>query len=213
MLAMTTFLPGAALTTATVELAADEMIAGASRLVYAILQLFLLAFGIVAAAELVDTPEVLHDQPFSQAGWWAPWLGVLIFGLGVYLHFSAPARSLVWILLVLYCTHSAQALAGHVFAPELTGFFGALVMTPIVFLVARAADGPPSMVTFLPAFWLLVPGAAGLLGVTQFFGSSHDRGVAELTATLLGIIAIAMGVLLGTSLYRTARSGRRAIAR
>lgn len=62
------FPPGAALTNGTVELAASQMMAGASRLVYGILQLLLIAFGIVAAASLVRTPEVLRDRPVDQLG-------------------------------------------------------------------------------------------------------------------------------------------------
>ncbi len=62
---LVTFLPGSALTTATVELASGEMIAGASRLVFASVQLLLLAFGIVAGVQLAGLPSesVLHDAP------------------------------------------------------------------------------------------------------------------------------------------------------
>jgi hypothetical protein len=45
---LVTFLPGAALTMAVVELSAGEMVTGASRLVAGTLQLLLLSFGIVA---------------------------------------------------------------------------------------------------------------------------------------------------------------------
>jgi uncharacterized membrane protein YjjP (DUF1212 family)/uncharacterized membrane protein YjjB (DUF3815 family) len=207
---LVTFLPGAVLTIATLELAADQVIAGASRLMYGIVQLLLLAFGIVAAAVLAGQPEVLTDRPFDELGWWAPWLGVLVFGLGVYVHMSAPTRAVPWILLVLYVTFAVQTVAADVFTPELSGFFGALAMTPLVFWVADAPGGPPSMVTFLPAFWLLVPGAAGLLGVTEIFGDG-DHGAANLTAALAAIIAIALGVLMGSAVYRATRSGWRAI--
>jgi len=46
---LVTFLPGGVLTTATMELAAGQMIAGASRLVTGLVQLALLSFGIPAA--------------------------------------------------------------------------------------------------------------------------------------------------------------------
>src|SRR5262245_28763368 len=89
---LVTFLPGGALTTGTVELASGEMVAGSSRLVYGAVQLLLLAFGIVAGAELVGLPSeaVVHDASFAVLGSWAPWLGVLVFGIGTSLHFSAP---------------------------------------------------------------------------------------------------------------------------
>ena len=53
---LVTFLPGGALTIATVELAAGQMVSGASRLVNGLVQLLLLAFGILAASALFDVP-------------------------------------------------------------------------------------------------------------------------------------------------------------
>ena len=38
---------------------------------------------------------------------------------------------------------------------------GALIATPVAAWVATRPSGPPSLASFLPAFWLLVPGAVG----------------------------------------------------
>ena len=54
---LVTFLPGAALTMAVVELSAAEMITGASRLVAGTLRLLLLGFGIVGAAQVGGLPS------------------------------------------------------------------------------------------------------------------------------------------------------------
>ena len=38
-----------------------------------------MAFGIVAAAELVGAPQAhLLDNPFNRMGAWAPWVGLVI---------------------------------------------------------------------------------------------------------------------------------------
>ena len=119
---LATFLPGGVLTIATVELAAGQMIAGASRLVTGMVQLGLLAFGIVAAASLVGVSEaVLIDDPIDRLGPWAPWIGVLILAIGNYLHFSAPIRSLGWITLVLLTAYAGQALGGAIFGASSAG--------------------------------------------------------------------------------------------
>jgi hypothetical protein len=60
---LVTFLPGAALTTATVELAYGEMVDGSSRLVFGGLQMLLLAFGIIAGAKLAGLPRADLAQP------------------------------------------------------------------------------------------------------------------------------------------------------
>jgi len=45
-----------------------------------------------------------------------------------------------------------------------------IVVLPIALAIARLPGGPPSPVTFLPASWVLVPGALGLIGVTEVVG-------------------------------------------
>ena len=202
---LVTFLPGAALTMAVVELSAAELVTGASRLVAGTLQLLLLSFGIVAAAQVVGLPTTddLVDAPANQFGWWAPWLGVLLVGIGSYLYHSAPPRSLGWLCLVLYVGWTGQYLGNELFGAYLSGFFGALVMTPVAYLVARLPSGPPALVSFLPAFWLLVPGALGLIGLTEYIRQDAVAGIEDLVHTMASMIAVALGVLCGYPLYRS----------
>ena len=104
---LATFLPGGVITIATVELAAGEIISGASRLVNGFVQLLLLAFGIIAAASLVGIDhEALADYPVDRLGWWAPWLGVILIAAGDYLHYAAPLRAVPWIFLVLVVAYA-----------------------------------------------------------------------------------------------------------
>jgi uncharacterized membrane protein YjjP (DUF1212 family) len=201
---LVTFLPGGALTTATVELASGEMVAGASRFVSGLVQLLLLAFGIVAGAELVGLPprEALHDVPVNLLGWWAPWLGVAVFGVAVSVYFSAPVGALPWLLITLAVAWVGQLLGDWLIGSAAGGFVGALAMTPVALAVANLAAGPPSQVTFLPAFWLLVPGAIGLIGVTEVFADPATAVLQDLVQPVSSIVAIALGVLCGTTAYR-----------
>jgi uncharacterized membrane protein YjjB (DUF3815 family) len=67
--------------------------------------------------------------------------------------------------------------------------------------VQTVRGAPPAVVCFLPAFWLLVPGATGLIGLTQT--ASGDAVSSTSLPTVAGsIVAIALGVLVGTALYR-----------
>ena len=201
---LVTFLPGSVLTSATVELASGEMVAGASRLVFGGVQMLLLAFGIVAGAELAGLPSesVLDDEAAALLGWWAPWLGVVAFGIAAGVYFSAPRRALRWLLVVVIAAWIGQVAGERMFGGEVSGFFGALLMTPIALAVARLPGGPPSQVTFLPAFWLLVPGALGLIGVTEVVGNPAEADIDDLVQPLGSIVAIALGVLCGVSVFR-----------
>jgi uncharacterized membrane protein YjjP (DUF1212 family) len=211
---LVTFLPGAMLTTATIELASGEMVAGASRLVNGSVQLLLLAFGIVAGAEIAGRPgEELRDSQANLLGWWAPWLGVVVFGLAVSVYYSAPPSALPWLMLVLLVAWIGQLIGNELVGADVSGFFGALAMAPVALALERAPGGPPAQVTYLPAFWLLVPGALGLIGVTEVFGDPASASIEDLVTPIGALVSIALGVLAGVSLfratYRRARPGTR----
>ena len=82
-------------------------------------------------------------------------------------------------------------------------------MTPVALAIARLPGGPPSQVTFLPAFWLLVPGALGLIGVTEVIGDPATASVEDLVKPVGSIVSIALGVLGGVSVYRGLASATR----
>lgn len=200
---LVTFLPGGMLTLGMLELAYGDMVSGASRLIAGFVQLVLLAFGLAIGA--IITGYVPADLVYSTGSYtpalWAPWIGVLAFGLGVYFHFSAPRDSLQWMMLVLLLAFGAQRLASVFFSSELSGFFGMLVATPLGYLIQYRFRGPPAAVTFFPAFWLLVPGALGLLSVTHML-SNRAAGIDGMVTVLYVITSIALGTLVGASIYR-----------
>lgn len=200
------FLPGATLTTAVLELATGQMVAGASRLVSGVMQLGLLAFGIMAGVEVVGIPSavVLSDSP-DRLGAWAPLLGVLVFAAGVAVANSAPRRSFTGLLLVLYAAWLGQVAGNAVFGPYVSAFVGALVMTPVATWVSRLPDAMPPHASFLPGFWLLVPGALGLIGLAQVAGDVGTEGLQDLANTVVSIFAVAIGVLCGTLLSASDR--------
>jgi uncharacterized membrane protein YjjB (DUF3815 family) len=211
---LVTFLPGGMLAIATMEIAAGQMVSGASRLINGLVQLALLAFGILAAAALLHTPQAyLRDHEVTALGPWSAWIGVVVFAVGVYLHFSAPLKSLPWILLVLFVAFAGQSVGKALFGGELSGFVGALIMTPLVLWVEKLRHGPPKLVTFLPAFWLLVPGATGLIGLANVIGTGSDVAVNVFRSTLVSIVSISLGVLIGAAAYRTADASAHRVAR
>lgn len=200
---LVTFLPGAMLTLGMVELAYGDMVSGTSRLITGFVQLVLLTFGLAAGTALVGyLPDNLVDAtaPIVKTPW-IPWVGVIVFGLGVFLHFSAPRRSLVWTLLLLLLTFGSQKIAAAYVGSVVSGFFGMLVATPLSYLIHLRFKGPPAMVTFLPSFWLLVPGALGLMSFTRIL-SDRDAGIDGLISVIFLFTSIALGTLMGASIYK-----------
>jgi uncharacterized membrane protein YjjP (DUF1212 family) len=200
---LVTFLPGMMLTLGMVELAYADMVSGASRLISGFVQLVLLTLGLAAGAaivgvrssDLLGPPPELYDLP------WAPWLGVIIFGIGIYIHFSAPPRSLLWMLVVMLMAFAAQRAGAAAFGSEISGFFGMLFAVPVGYLIQMRFKGPPAVVTMLPSFWLLVPGSLSLLSVARMF-SDRYAGLEGLTNAVFTFMSIALGSLVGASIYK-----------
>ena len=69
-----------------------------------------------------------------------------------------------WLLVVLYVAYAAQAGSGLVLGALGASFVAGAVVLPVAYAVQQRRSGPPVPVTFLPAFWMLVPGALGLAG-------------------------------------------------
>jgi uncharacterized membrane protein YjjP (DUF1212 family) len=207
------FLPGAALTTSILELTAGAMVSGASRLVWAGLQLVLLAFGIVAGIEASGvTAQTAFSSHSTLLGSWAPWVGVGIFAAGVIVSHQVPTRASWALVLVLYSAWIGQVIGNHLIGGYASGLVGALVMTPVATFVARMKSAMPVYAMFLPGFWLLVPGAISLIGLTAVATGADVTGAQDFLTAVGSIVAVAVGVLLGTQLtewlgigYRFAR--------
>ena len=163
---LVTFLPGAMLAFGMVELAYGDMVSGASRLVAGLVQLLLLAFGLAAGAtagrrRAREPDRIGHEGRRSRAGrrgpaqWCSPSASRCTSR-----HPATPLAGCCW-----WCWRRSarSALASIVFGSEISGFFGTLVAMPLAYLVQTRFKGPPVAVTFLPSFWMLVPGSLGLL--------------------------------------------------
>lgn len=190
------FLPGAAITIGVIELASNQTVAGASRLISGIVTLLLLAFGIVAAVALMGVDmDVLQDNPAGTVGAWIMVIAIPLYLLGFVLLFCSPWRYVPWLLVVLVVTYLGTYVGSMVFSPQLSGFFGALVMTPVALWFAGMKRGPSTLLSVLPAFWMIVPGSTGLMAIV---GGSEQA----LQSVLVTVIAIALGVLSGIALFR-----------
>ncbi len=202
--ALAVLLPGALLVTAMSELAAGDMMAGSSRMVFGVVQLMLFTLGLVAASQLIGvSPAMLTVARVEGMGWWAAPVGVLLISFGLLLMETPPLRLLPWIIAVLAIALVAQTLGQQISAP-VGSFAGAAAASLGSYLVEAVKPSLPRLVVFLPAFWLLVPGSLGLLSTTQLV-ISPDTAVAS-AIQVGGIVAsIALGLLVGAAIAQAVR--------
>ncbi|MBG6108208.1 uncharacterized membrane protein YjjP (DUF1212 family) [Frigoribacterium sp. CG_9.8] len=211
---LVSFLPGLTLTIAAIELTNNQVIAGASRLVYGGSQLLLLTFGVFAATTLVGGLPTASPQPLL--GPWAGLLGVALVAVGFTLFMSAPRGALLWIFLSLAVTYGAQALGAVAIGAGLSGFVGAVVVAPFTRFASHFRTSPPASVMSLACLWLLVPGALGFIGLSGV-AEGGVAGIQTLATAGISVLSIALGAIVGISLSRDAgrlaRSARRGVFR
>jgi uncharacterized membrane protein YjjP (DUF1212 family)/uncharacterized membrane protein YjjB (DUF3815 family) len=199
---LATFLPGAAITLAVIELTTRHVVSGASRLVAGFMQIAQLAFGILIAAQVAGVADShLVTTEINRFGAWAPYLGVLVYAIGIWLNFAPPTRFLPWMVLMLYTAYVGQWIGNELLGSYASGFGGGLTLILFALAISHRPNTPPTMSLVLPGFWLLVPGSLGFMGVTQLLGT-HSTAV--FTATLISMMSIAVGVQTGLLMWRAA---------
>lgn len=203
------FLPGALLTVAAMELTNNEVVAGASRIVYGGAQLLLLSFGVAAGFALVGPTTAL--APGNPLQGWPQWAGIAVVAIGYVFYASPPKWTLPWMMLALYLTYTTQVIGAGSFGPLFAGFGGGLIVAPLAMFLGRMPHGPPYMVTLLPSFWMLVPGALSFVGLSTI-ATGDPLGTEDLTQAIMTLFAIALGVLLGSGLARDLRRITRSLA-
>jgi uncharacterized membrane protein YjjP (DUF1212 family) len=202
-------LPGALVVNGMSELAAGHMQAGSARLTYGLAQLGLFALGLLMATALLRVPtSTLVNLRVDEIGWAGAAVGLVLIGSSICLMEGVPLRMQGWVLLVLGLAFGAQVVGQELGSIGLGGFLGAIAASLGASVVELRRPQLPRLVLFLPAFWLLVPGSLGLVGVTEL--AAGRESATDVALGLLGVaIAISLGLLVGSSVGRALR-GRRA---
>ncbi|MEW1952066.1 threonine/serine exporter family protein [Terrabacter sp. NPDC080008] len=198
-------LPGALVVNGMSELAAGHMQAGSARLAYGLAQLGLFALGLLMATALLRVPtSTMVNLRVDDIGWFAAPVGLVLVGASICLMEGVPLRLQGWVLLVLALAFGAQVAGQQLGTVALGGFCGAIAASLGASIVELRHPLLPRLVLFLPAFWLLVPGSLGLVGVTEL-AAGHES-VTDVALGLLGVaIAISLGLLVGSAVGRALR--------
>ncbi|WP_420174990.1 threonine/serine ThrE exporter family protein [Luteococcus sp. OSA5] len=193
-------LPGALLSTGIAELATGAIVSGTARFFHGIVQLLLFALGVVSASLLLGIPtSELTNTRLQDLGWWTFPLGLSLIAVGITLSESVPWRLFGWTSLVLVCTFVTQ-MSGQTYGGSMPvgAFCGAVVASFLSTAIESTRSNVPRLVTFLPSFWLLVPGTLGLMGVTTV---GLGTGQADAVYGVISFVAaIALGLLVGSAL-------------
>lgn len=196
--ALVAVLPGIALTIGALELASSAIIAGSSRVVFGMTQLGLMVFGLAAGLHIAG--PLAPQQPSAQMGSWSLYVAIVVIGIGLYIYLSGPPGSLIWLTAAVAVALLGQQFGGLFLSSSHSAAVGAFLVVPFVMLVRHVKGAPPSIVMLLVAFWTLVPGALGFESLSE--AATHvDPDVTTLGVTVAAIFSIALGTLLGWSVF------------
>ncbi|MEI8080307.1 MAG: threonine/serine exporter family protein [Actinomycetes bacterium] len=206
--AVLVLLPGATLTSATIELVSGDMVSGASRLVFGIMQLLAMAFGFLLAMDLVGSEnQRLADVTSHMSPPWVPWIGCVAYAIGTMLYFCTPLAFWLDTLVVVAIAFSAQALAQLVVSPALaSGVAAALAYSAAWWISFRKGGGPVSLVLFVPAYWLLVPGSASFVAVAgAVVDNTNLQDIGSEAA--ISVLAMSIGIMVASLVLNSLSSG------
>ncbi len=201
--ALVATLPGLALTIGAMELAGGAVVSGSSRLVYGVVQLMLLAFGV--AIGLAIAGEVAPHETATRMGPLSFYVAILVIGVGLYIYLSAPRGSLIWLIAAVAVALIGQKVGGLFLSSAHSGALGALLVVPFAVVAAKMKTAPPMYVMQLAAFWALVPGALGFESISAA-ATNRSLDASTLVSTLAAVFSIALGTLVAWSFYDTVNS-------
>jgi uncharacterized membrane protein YjjP (DUF1212 family) len=198
------FIPGDAISAAMLELADGRITAGATRLIYSVAILLVLAFGALVATAIVNVPaSFLFDVEVEDTlGFWVAWGGWIVFAVGTMLTFSMRPRDFPWALGLILLTAAAAQVGTKAYGEVLGTFAGAVVMTATALLLARSPSRPPAFVMYLGAFYVLTPGSHGLRGLETWFGGHPIEGFGGIGDMISLFTALAVGMLVAAAAVR-----------
>ncbi|GAC56957.1 hypothetical protein GOHSU_14_01240 [Gordonia hirsuta DSM 44140 = NBRC 16056] len=196
-----TLIPGAGLTIALIELTAGDMIAGASRLVFTLVILLSMAFGLALALDIVGlSADRLKDVTADLAPTWVLWIAAPIFAIGNILYACIPKRMWLWTIIFAFGTFwLTQVLQMTMNAAFAAGLAMGLCLLLAFIANTYAKSHPSVLVIFLPTFWLMVPGSMGFVAISGAI--TADRQLGDLgSSTALSLLSMAMCMMIASVL-------------
>lgn len=193
--------PGMTLTTALAELARKNLVAGAGRLMEALVAFTSILFGIALELGVERVTMLSPAAAAARVGLALGWQAIALLGasLAFAVLFAVP-RAYLWTAVAsgaigyIATAVGVRHLPGHVAA-----FTAAFAVCATSNVFARVT-GRPAQLFQLPGLTLLVPGSFGFLSLESFLSGDFVRGAGQGFQMVLVAAALVTGVLVSSVL-------------
>jgi len=190
-------IPGLTLTTALAELARKNLVAGAGRLMEAMVGFTSILFGIALELGIEHVTKLAPTAAAARAGLPLEWQAAALVAasLAFAVLFSVP-RVYVWSAIASGAIGYVATSLGTTFLPgHIAAFLAALAVCSSSNVFARVT-GRPAQLFQLPGLTLLVPGSFGFLSLESFLSGDYLKGAAQGFQMILVAAALVSGILL-----------------
>ncbi|WP_237018637.1 threonine/serine exporter family protein [Gordonia zhenghanii] len=194
-----TLIPGAALATGLIEITAGDMVAGTSRLVYALVILLSMAFGLALAIDIAGiTSADLQDLTNSQAPSWVLALSAPVFAIGAMLYFCTPRSLWFWVIGLSIGSFWLNIALAKVMQSAFAGGVAVGAALLVAWAINAHVKSRPSVLSmFLPTFWLMVPGSLGFVAVSGAITADQQLGSLGTNAAL-SLLSMAVSMMIAS---------------
>lgn len=203
-------IPGLALLQGLSELSAKHMVSGSARVMYALMQLFLLFFGSILGATfaklaLGDIQANTSAPAIPPLPDWYVWPTLLTLGLCLAVSMKARVRDIPWVLCSALLAYSAALWGVSMIGVTLGAFVGAFAVGSYSNLFARLAKRP-ALIVSLPGLLVLVPGSKVFMGLNSFVSGTDAGGDAIGPQAFIMFLSLVAGVIFANVAIAPKRS-------
>ena len=199
-------MPGLTLTNAVAELTSQHLVSGTARFAGAMTTLLKLAFGAIAAAQLVKLLGWhLHEAANVLSPVWVEWLALLIASYAFAVLFRADRRDYPLVMASVWLGYGVTRLTGNALGNDVGVFLGSIAVTAASNAYARWMNRPGALVR-VPGIILLVPGSVGFRSLSFVLERDIMLGIHTGVAVLTVLVALVAGVLFGNLLIPARRN-------
>jgi uncharacterized membrane protein YjjP (DUF1212 family) len=192
-------IPGLTLTTALAEIARKNLVAGAGRLMEAVVGFTSILFGIALELGIEHVTKLSPTVAAAKDGLTLQWQATALVGasLAFAVLFAVPRRY-VWSAIASGAIgYVATAVGTRVLPGHIAAFLAALAVCSSSNVFARVT-GRPAQLFQLPGLTLLVPGSFGFLSLESFLSGDYLKGAAQGFQMFLVAAALVSGILLSS---------------
>jgi len=196
------FIPGDSISIQAYELAGGRWSAGVDRLFYSLITLLLQATGAYLAIIVTGTAvgELFPATARDIFPWWAIYPSRFLLVLGVLLAFQMSWRQFPRALITLWAVTIVGQVSSMAYGEVSGTFVAAAVGMVLSIWQSRKPRSIPAYVLMIPVVFALSPGSHGLRQLETWISGQTITGIQDLSTMFAILSAIAMGMVVGSSI-------------